>query len=563
MRGFISSFTLIQSVCFISYVLAAVVPDSIALVTRQNAKCSRDIFTLPSYASVASAHDETNDNYMKLTAIKSLCSVTVNIKPPGSTNNIQFEIWMPPKANWNLRFLTVGNSGFAGGIHRADMIPGAARGFATMSTDTGHANPDGTNMSFAANLNQRHDWAHRAMNYSVSVANDVIKTFYGVDKPAKSYYSGCSTGGRQGLKQIMIDPQSFDGLLIGAPAWDFENMMIRGAQVGQFIIDAKQKLNPGNITAFYRRLHDFVLDECDIRGSEVGGTDAVTDRIVSDPDTCNRTIDWDKSSIRCPNDVPGDTCITSEQAGIMRKLSGDGYHGNTFLYDGFGVSSAWMWGTYTLGTIPTKFDLDYVRYFLEHNDWTWDKNSAEIMEAAKKQKAATNAAADDFNLAGFKGKIIMYHGLNDGIIPSHASRRFWNRAKSSRSENIQDYFRYFEIPGMQHCVNTLDEMTKGTNAPWFLGGAGLYETYAITTAPVQYYNSKNDALLAMIDWVEKQTAPASLNVTSFKPYTTIREKSRLACPYPKVAKLKTTTSEPNDAASWDCVCPQGVGGCVP
>jgi feruloyl esterase len=519
------------------------------LLTRPAARCDNTTFNgrLPAFATVVSVHTE-NDFYMRATNISNLCSVTVAVKPVGSTNTFNFEVWLPPKNRWNFRFLTVGNFGFSGGLHRSDMVPGAANGFATMTTDTGHTNPDTTNMAFALDPDKQYDWGVRAMNYSVSIAKDVINAFYQVDKPNRSYYSGCSTGGRQGLKQIMVDPNSFDGILVGAPGWDFKHMLPRMAQLGDYNIQATQKIADPTGSLF-TALNRFVISQCDIVG-----TDDVADNIVSDPEACNRTMNWNSPAIHCPNDTPGPQCLTTEQAGVIRKLTSDGYVDGNFLLEGFTVSAAWTLGVYILGNVPTTYDLEYVRNFLGHSDWTWANNSRDIMAAALSdaQRLANNATADDFALPGYRGKIMMYHGLNDGVITAKASRRFWNEVKSRRGGQIQDFFRYFEVPGMQHCANTFQEMISGANAPWYLGGAGFNETYFTPAPPVQYNNSANNALLALVNWVEKSTAPASLNVTSFQVGTFNRAKSRLACPFPQIPKLVTRT-KPDDASSWKCV----------
>lgn len=104
-----------------------------------------------------------------------------------------------------------------------------------MSTDTGHSStiPDGT---WAYNEPEKlNDWGYRAMHESVVLSKQIVAAFYGQDI-AYSYYSGCSTGGRQGnvnwsikgnqaltstpgLKEIQLHPESFDGVLAGAPAW--------------------------------------------------------------------------------------------------------------------------------------------------------------------------------------------------------------------------------------------------------------------------------------------------------------------------------------------------------
>ena len=45
----------------------------------------------------------------------------------------------------------------------------------------------------------------------------LIAKFY--DRPARlSYWNGCSTGGRQGLKEAQMFPNDYDAIIAGAPA---------------------------------------------------------------------------------------------------------------------------------------------------------------------------------------------------------------------------------------------------------------------------------------------------------------------------------------------------------
>jgi hypothetical protein len=137
------------------------------------------------------------------------CAFDVGFRPRENPGNvIHFALFLPPASSWDQgdeatparRFLAVGNGGFSGAIAYEDMYVRAKRGYATMSTDTGHQGDLG---GMATTAIQR-DWAVRAMQYSVPMAKAVVQNFYGLDITG-SYYAGCSTGGRQGLRQIEAD----------------------------------------------------------------------------------------------------------------------------------------------------------------------------------------------------------------------------------------------------------------------------------------------------------------------------------------------------------------------
>lgn len=105
------------------------------------------------------------------------------------------------------------------------MAKGLYYGFATVSTNTGHNSTGGfsngaqTDGSWALNAPGKHaDWGWRALHGSVALGKKLTEAFY-KKSISYSYYSGCSTGGRQGLKSLEMFPEDFNGVLAGAPAW--------------------------------------------------------------------------------------------------------------------------------------------------------------------------------------------------------------------------------------------------------------------------------------------------------------------------------------------------------
>lgn len=145
------------------------------------------------------------------TLLPALCAVSVNVVS-SNASSYNFGLFLPE--NWNQRLATAGNGGFGGGINWPDMGSFARYGFAAMATDTGHlsATPDA---SWALNRPESQiDWGYRAMHGSVVTAKQVINPFY-ASKIQYSYYAACSTGGRQGLKEVQQFSEDFDGVLAG------------------------------------------------------------------------------------------------------------------------------------------------------------------------------------------------------------------------------------------------------------------------------------------------------------------------------------------------------------
>ena len=141
------------------------------------------------------------------------CRVAATLKPT-SDSDIKVEVWLPA-SSWNGKFQAVGNGGWAGVISYSAMADAIRAGYASASTDTGHVGGRGT---FALGHPEKLiDFAWRSEHEMTVKAKAVIQAFYG-SGPKLSYWNGCSTGGRQGLKEAQIFPDDYDGIIAGAPA---------------------------------------------------------------------------------------------------------------------------------------------------------------------------------------------------------------------------------------------------------------------------------------------------------------------------------------------------------
>ncbi|KAF2804162.1 tannase-domain-containing protein [Mytilinidion resinicola] len=141
--------------------------------------------------------------------LPSLCRVEYNVQTSLNSSAVA-EIWLPLPSAWNRRFLAVDNGGFAGGVNYPDVVWGARKGFAAMSTNTGHngSSSDGTPFQNPEHLI---DWGYRALHLTSVAAKSIVKAYYG-NAAKYSYYAGCSTGGRQGLNAAQRYPSDYDGI---------------------------------------------------------------------------------------------------------------------------------------------------------------------------------------------------------------------------------------------------------------------------------------------------------------------------------------------------------------
>lgn len=149
------------------------------------------------------------------TDLPELCAVTIRVQS-STISAYRFGMFLP--TTWNERYLALGNGGFGGGINWQDMGSSVKYGFAAVSTDTGHNSTTGDASWAYKNPQKRIDWGWRALNGTVTISKGLVNAYY-AEKFKYSYYSGCSTGGRQGLRQVELQPDMFDGVIVGASAW--------------------------------------------------------------------------------------------------------------------------------------------------------------------------------------------------------------------------------------------------------------------------------------------------------------------------------------------------------
>src|SRR5215469_10086614 len=146
-------------------------------------------------------------------AVPEFCRVAATLTP-SSDSDIKIEVWLPV-SGWNGKFQAVGNGGWAGVISYPAMADALRAGYATASTDTGHVGGRGT---FALDHPEKLiDFSWRSEHEMTVKAKALIQAFYG-GTAKRSYWNGCSTGGRQGLKEAQRFPGDYDGIIAGAPA---------------------------------------------------------------------------------------------------------------------------------------------------------------------------------------------------------------------------------------------------------------------------------------------------------------------------------------------------------
>ena len=189
----------------------------------------------PVYNYSYSVAQDGNSQAMNLTNLN-FCNVTVTYTHPKTGDNINTQVWLP-LSGWNGRFQATGGGGFLATQGPQALAPAVHEGFAAAGTDAGvggsdfvigpDAPPPGLTAPWAQisyyNVNQYllQDFAAQSLHEMTLIGKSVIASVY-AQNATYSYFTGCSTGGRQGYMLAQRYGGDYDGILAMAPAinWD-------------------------------------------------------------------------------------------------------------------------------------------------------------------------------------------------------------------------------------------------------------------------------------------------------------------------------------------------------
>ena len=197
------------------------------------------------------------------TGMPTYCEVTALISPvPGSKITAVYRL----PENWNGRLLGLGGGGWAGNLYLSTPLTGPGRtaslglprGYATAQTDGGHSSALTIDASWTRdNPVAVTDFSHRAIHEMTVIGKQVVASYYGRDV-TKSYYQGCSTGGRMGLMETQRYPDDYDGVVAGAPVY---SLLVQSSNV---VRDQIFKAPGASFSMEQIKLvHDAVLSACD------------------------------------------------------------------------------------------------------------------------------------------------------------------------------------------------------------------------------------------------------------------------------------------------------------
>lgn len=461
------------------------------------------------------------------------------IARPSADSEIRFEVWMPT-SGWNGKFQGLGGGGLDGVIPYMQMSQALIKGYATAATDSGH---QGTMADGVWALNHPEkiiDYGHRSMHEMTVKAKQIVTAYYG--KPAtRHYFSGCSNGGREAMREAQLYPQDYDGIVVGAPALDSTAILPTWGWNQQMIRAVPDGMELGNKL---EAVEAAVIAQCD-------ALDGVKDGVIDDPRRCG----FKPASIACKAGEDHDECLTPGQVKVLEQLyAGPGPYAG---YEHPGLEPAGQTGA---GGWRDLFDhwygksgqYNYVHEFLAYltyHDASWEfsrfdfkKDRLEMRKRLGGIMDATEPNLDAFLARG--GKMIIYHGWSDVALPPRGTVNFYEKLSAKLGPVTQDSVRLFMAPGVQHCA-----MGPGPNA-WGQVNYGEGES------------PENNVHAALEQWVEKGRKPERLIAGKydsdvgavFQPGKQKLLRSRPLCPYPQAAKYRGKGST-DDAASFDCVAP--------
>ena len=430
----------------------------------------------------------------------------------GEEFGIHFALAMPE--NWNGDFLMQGGGGGNGvvfpplALTAAGDRPGLVRGFAVVSTDTGHTSHRGPfDFGFMKDQQAYLNFAYLANAQVAALAKQLIAQYYG--RPATySYFAGCSTGGREGMILSQRYPTLFDGIISGDPAM---RTGLSNLAIGKWIPVAFNQIAPKDaegkpiiaqaITDVDRKLIiDSLLKQCDAK-------DGVADGMISDPLGC----DFDPAVLTC-KEGKTDSCLAPDKvAAIKKAIGGPKTAGRIQVYPGF---------LYDPGIAADS----PIRGILSPGAGIFGPATKEMeVDVEKEALADAQALVDSMsvNLTTFSargGKLIFYHGDSDPWFSPLDTFDYYKdmAAANGGLDAVSKWSQFYFVPGMGHCG----------------GGPGL---------------DQFDLLGAMVNWVEKGEAPTSVIATG----KAFPSRSRPLCPYPKHAHYKGH-GDTEDASNFEC-----------
>ncbi|KAF2865200.1 ferulic acid esterase [Massariosphaeria phaeospora] len=453
-----------------------------------------------------------------------ICRLVLRVAT-SNASEILLETWLPEE--WNGRFLSVGNGGLAGCVQYPDLAFGTSYGFATAGHNAGHNGTSGASLFHRPHVLEDLVW--RSVYVGTMVGKDVTRQIYGRDA-GKSYYTGCSMGGRQGFKAVQKNPELFDGVIAGAPG--IAVLTSHFALFGHAVNTLRSNTSDGYLTTEdWTVVQDEVLKQCD-------ELDGAKDGIVEDVRQCHP----DLATLLCTQNQSA--CLTSPQLSTIEALFAPIKTSNgTVLHPGPSHSFEVALTAILQSPEVANWIVEWWRYVV-YEDETWDPASWTLADLfAARTQNPFDFDTLDADLSAFQargGKLLHWHGQADPYLAVGISDTYYNsvlHTLNTTVSKLDEFYRYFRISGMDHCFGG-----PGTN---YLGQYGMS---AAGDSP------DDNMLTRIVEWVENSDAPEIVRGTKF--VNDSREAgvafTRRHCKHPRVNVYKGS-EDGTDEDGWECV----------
>ncbi len=485
-------------------------------------------------------------------------------------------------AEWNGKYLQIGCSGHCGQFAVSNAVspvitittqgyPGQiiAKGYASFATDEGHVGFAGGSWAIKGpgqvDEDAIEDFYYRADEVLAKLGKQVTVAFYtqamkAPQKLARSYFSGCSGGGRDAFVAASYFPEEFDGI-IGGSAYNLTGV---GFQAGGVAVAALRSVDADVPPALVSKIDPIVKAQCD-------KLDGVEDGLIQNPAACDFRPERDLP--RCNGKTPPDQCFTQAQIETVSTLltAVTDEDGNV-VQPGYSVSdvqaafrmpnrpkdlaAADPWpgvdnapgqsggGLWALSNATFKVFLHQNNPdFFTRSLFTFKSGGpgpvtgyrivvrkAEVArDLVDARRGIGHFPENAAKLIQSNRKFLIWHNLSDEKLTPYMSINYYKQLAKLHGgyDKLQNNVRLFSIPGSGHCS---------------MSGAG----------PRSF-----DALGAIEEWVEKGNAPDALLAKVYDPNSPMVDPSKTPlrtmplCKFPEMAHY-SGKGDVKDAANWSC-----------
>ncbi len=457
-------------------------------------------------------------------AVGAHCLVTARVAPA-----VNFQLRLPD-AGYTGRYLQIGCGGNCGFVSltagpRCDDAMARSGAFAVAATDTGHGGGPGATAWARDNRAAQMDFAQRGVHVVALAAKAITAAYYG-KAPARSYFQGCSDGGREGMKEAQAHPTDFDGIVAGAPANYISSGFLRFAWQEARNRDAGGA--PIWTATASKTLHAAVMTRCD-------GIDGVVDGQIDAPRSCAT----DPQVVACAEgpERPG-ICLSAAQVATARAyysgpIDAAGRH---LWLGGLARGSELTWAGTSRQALVEGYMSDMIYGSARPGGVKLGDIAFTADQAREIMGLGAHYDAYDADLTRFRARgarMIVWEGAADPSAGPNATLNYYQsvRDRLGGLAKARETMRVFILPGVYHCR----------------GGTMPYEA---------------NFLGAIVRWVELGEAPDKIVAAAIKPDGGVR--TRPIFPYPVAARYIGTGSiddarsfrgvspkrEPNDQYDW-------------